>query len=360
MWGQGLADEHKFSHLTARWICEQRNGGICSSASDVDVQVEAHSGAVLAEADPADQKKELDCLQEVAPPRCRGEVPYAYPTIWSQVDLAVRHYSQRSIPAETIDLILVDGGINDMGALKILNPLSGNIVQHAKNYCNDPMKRLLVKTHGVFPNAVIVVAGYFPLVSRETPLDVIFKAIHDLFPEVHLLSADKKAIKESVEAEGEPAKARANILESPAERSRKWKDASDAALQDAVSDFNKAQPGNPANQWSIFTTVKFSDENAYAASNSFLWQLGPKGQASFECPNYQGLLGTLLKNLIVNDEQQLVRPCACILAGMDHGGDGIFCMRAGAFHPNRLGAQAYFEAIRNRLDNLRRNGTLKL
>jgi hypothetical protein len=363
MWGQGLADKNKFSHLIAGWICEQRNGGDCSSVQDVDLHVEAHSGAVLAAAaSKSEQRDEQDCLQETIPLRCRGEVPYAYPTIWSQVDLAQRHYSTHQIPPETIDLILVDGGINDLGAPKILFPIFGDIKQHAKNYCYEPMKKLLAKAHTAFPNATIVVAGYFPLVSKETPIDTVFKAIRDLFPTFELHSADKKAIKESAEAETmdtEQRKAK-GIFETPAERSKKWKDASDAALQNAVDDFNQTQTAGGPNAPAIFAGIKFDDENAYAASKTFLWQLGPKGTASFECPNYLGLLGSLLKNLIVNDEQQSIRPCTCLLAGMGNGGRGIFCMRAGAFHPNILGAQRYFDAIRRQLEMLREKGSLKI
>src|SRR6476659_2815415 len=45
MWGQGLADEHKFTYLVRQWICAQRNNGGCPDQTDVQIHIEAHSGA---------------------------------------------------------------------------------------------------------------------------------------------------------------------------------------------------------------------------------------------------------------------------------------------------------------------------
>jgi hypothetical protein len=364
MWGQGLSDNNKFSHLVAKWVCEQRNAGNCPSSQDVDLHVEAHSGAVLAAPkSKSEEKEEQDCLQENSPLRCHGEVPNAYPTIWSQVDLALRHYSKNQAAPETIDLILVDGGINDLGAPKILLPVfGGNITDQARTYCYDPMKKLLAKAHSAFPNAIIVVAGYFPLVSNNTPLDIVSETFRDLFPHISLHSADKNALKESAKAQqgiAEPAIAE-GMFETLPERSKKWKNGSDAFLRQAVEEFNETQTQAGGKAPAVFAGIKFADENAYAAAHSFLWQLGPKGTASFACPDYLGVLAKILGNLIVNDEQQSTRPCACILAGVARGGEGIFCMRAGAFHPNIFGAKAYAEAIERQLQTLHQQGSFRL
>src|SRR5215831_268909 len=369
MWGQGLAENNKFSHLVAQWICAERNGGVCPAPADVDLVVEAHSGAVVivpqknGEIDKNENEKNEECLREPMPLRCQGEVPYAYPTIVSQVDLAVRQYSKRAIPAETIDLILVDGGINDYGAPKILLPfLGGNVADKAEEHCHEPMKKLLTSAHAAFPNATIVVAGYFPLVSKDTHLiATIFKTIKDVFPKQEVNSKDKQAIMESdpeemKKASAKPKKA-SSIFETLPERSLKWRDASNKWLNKAVQEFNDAQTASGGKAAAIFAGVTFADENAYAASHSFLWQLGAKDATPFECPDFQGAIGALLQNLVVNDQQQAIRPCMCIRAGRGDDGHGISCMRAGAFHPNVLGAQAYFEAIKKQLDSLRANGS---
>lgn len=82
MWGQGLRDENKFSHRLRNWLCEQRGGGVCQNEEDVQLHVEAHSGAVIGE-----PKKDRDkaaaerFVREVAPVRYYGEVNTGYPTV---------------------------------------------------------------------------------------------------------------------------------------------------------------------------------------------------------------------------------------------------------------------------------------
>ena len=70
MWGQGLKDEHKFSFKVRDWICARRHvAGRCENADDVQVHVEAHSGAVITRPLTAVQKNEEDQFLRTESPR---------------------------------------------------------------------------------------------------------------------------------------------------------------------------------------------------------------------------------------------------------------------------------------------------
>lgn len=357
-WGQGLVDEHKFSYRIREWICEQRNNGSCPDKADVQIHVEAHSGAVIRRPEKDSQKKEEERFtRSLSPIRYPGEVSNAYPTVWGQVDLARRYYLDNSIPLEEVDLILVNGGINDMGPSRILAPkllgfLAGNINDFARKYCEDEMKLLLDQVASTFPNARIVVPGYFPLVSLNTPENLLTETIGYLFLGKKEKANNKVAIEEesaNPPNEGVSHKP-SKFLKHMANRSRDWTVASNAALAAAVKSFNSSRagllvtgnnvPSSPpeGSMRALFVAVPFADENAYAAKETFLWKLVPRSpDVIFECAEKDRF-----KNVIASDELQTKRPCLCEQAGK---GNEIGCLRAGAFHPNIQGAEVYSKAI---------------
>jgi len=363
MWGQGLLDEHKFTYMVRQWICAKRNNGGCPDQADVQLHVEAHSGAVIAQPDSKHQKDEDPFTRKLAPIRYPGEVNHEYPTVWGQVDLAGRYYLDNSIPLDEVDLILLNGGINDMGATRILAPkllgfIAGNINDFAKKYCEEEMKLLLDKVANTFPKARIVVPGYFPLVSLNTPENLLTETIGYLFLGKKEKANDKGAIEEdSANPPGEAAAAHkpSKSLVHLANRSRDWTVASNAALATAVKSFNSSHavlpvPGNKspppnASARAMFVPVLFADENAYAAQNAFLWRLVRKSpEAELECAETNKF-----KNLIANDELQSKRGCMCEQARKK---DDLICLRAGAFHPNVLGADLYFRSITKELERI--------
>jgi lysophospholipase L1-like esterase len=88
-WGQGLKEEHKLDFLFAR---EQ----------GLQFTRVAHSGAVIG--------TENDTSSETEP----GEVPVGMPSVWQQVQ-TYNGWSQ-------VELVLLNGGINDVSVNRILNP----------------------------------------------------------------------------------------------------------------------------------------------------------------------------------------------------------------------------------------------
>lgn len=372
MWGQGLADEHKFSYKIGEWICAQRNGGVCQNKDDVQIHVEAHSGAVIAQPRKDDQIKEEERFTRIkSPVRYPGEVPSRHPTVWGEVDLARRYYLENSIPLSEVDLILVNGGINDMGPARILAPkpiefLAGDVTKFAKKYCEADMKLLLDKVANTFPRARIVVPGYFPLVSISTPENIVSETIGYLFLGKKEKADEKGAMEEapakSPDAnpsdakpsdQGAAAPKLSSFLKNLAERSLDWTDSSNSAFAAAVKSFNSTHSGLPLAgnkipspaQRALFVAVPFGDDNAYAAKNAYLWRLIPKpADVVLECAGKDPF-----KKIISSDELQTKRPCMCDEAGK---GNEIACLRAAAFHPNVAGADLYFRSITKELERI--------
>src|SRR5207247_4167203 len=127
LWGQGLKEEHKAWHQVESWL-EQTTG------REVRAKIEAHSGAVIgsSESSPDSSTVWID-----------GEINRAVPTVNEQIDYALRSYSDRS----QVDLVLVDGCINDIDARRLLNASNtpSGIRELAQAKCGAPVEALLEK-----------------------------------------------------------------------------------------------------------------------------------------------------------------------------------------------------------------------
>jgi len=105
MWGQGLEDADKIHSVLARML--QARDPTCN----VDMIFLAHSGASTG----FKPDGSVDTRRE---PRLHGEVPTAYPTVLQQID----DFDQGGIAAESVDIVVVDAGVNDVHSTTILDP----------------------------------------------------------------------------------------------------------------------------------------------------------------------------------------------------------------------------------------------
>jgi beta-glucosidase/6-phospho-beta-glucosidase/beta-galactosidase/lysophospholipase L1-like esterase len=154
LWGQGLQENQKIHTLVASMI-RTREGNIGVYADNL-----AHSGATIGIGD-----DDVEDTQREA--SLNGEVPTSYPTILQQV-------ADFTDSPETVDLVLVNGGINDVNVRRILPSVSddellGLIDQH----CHRHMRILLERITAKFKNAKVVVGGYFSIVSEDTDLGAL-------------------------------------------------------------------------------------------------------------------------------------------------------------------------------------------
>jgi hypothetical protein len=308
MWGQGLADmpgrPHKFTSLVRDWVQT-------AMGKQVTLMPFAHSGAIIT---PGNLVEEGTVLPG-------GEAPSSFPTVGRQaLTDAVTALTRSGIRPEDVDLVLVDGCVNDIGITTVLDPSKSDddIAGTTMRICGG-MAKLLSDIHGKYPNAKIILTGYFPIVSTSSDLTAV----------VGLVAATGVVLSAAVAGPlGIPLDpATGTIVASLTLRSilinhsGTFLGTSNAALAMAANTAN----GNSRSNWVTFVTPGFQANNAYAAPNSWLW-LVPTG--------------LFPKDEVFSQRQQL-----CSMLKNTSGTDLARCVEASMGHPNVMGAQAYADAI---------------
>lgn len=286
-WGQGLLEQDKYHTLVAQGLAAR------SGSPPQQKTVLAHSGAVIGFG-VATNEGPLD-----------GEVPTAYPTILQQVDAF-------DDAPETVDLVLVNGGINDVDIRDILNPLTdtSHLQDWIETHCHLHMKALLDKVTAKFSLATarIIVTGYYPILSEQSDPD-FFK------PFLKAIGAPwLDFLFDEFEEE---------IIEKIVKNCRVFSDQSAAKLQSAVNDSNGTASGGGR---IAFVNSGFGPENA--ASASAAWLFGVKDDADFS----------------PEDEVIDSRHASCDRCETDPL-QRWECYRASAGHPNADGARQYATQI---------------
>jgi hypothetical protein len=319
VWGQGLSEEKKFYTKVKNAIEGELPGN-----RKVRQLVQAHSGAAIA------PKKPKSC------PLAPGEVPIATPTLFSQVDAALSTYASFGVNREDVDLVLLNGCINDVGFPVIVNPFTTEktITKQSAKFCKAGMESLLLRIRNRFPHAVIVVTGFFPIISPATDPDLINKLLEAFFGGSQSRKIVNKATKEQekemrrLKRLGAAPQQSNWLISRLTSLSNHWKSVSDTDLQAAVDAVNASSTGPKA----YLAKVVFADEECYAAKETNLWKITGGG----------GGIG----DLITDDEMYLPRKETCQLAAADLNVFGrLICPAAGTGHPNMKGAAKYEEAI---------------
>ena len=141
-WGQGLLDADKMHCVVAARIPQAEVAAVL-----------AHSGAVIGV-----------CGRQTRTP-ADGEVPTAYPSILQQCDAFADD------PA-AVDLVIVNGGINDIDVRYVLNPMTetADLRDAIERCCFCDMRELLRRLTAKFsrPAARIVVTSYYPILSDQS------------------------------------------------------------------------------------------------------------------------------------------------------------------------------------------------
>ncbi len=344
MWGQGLADDRKFYYFIEKWLGQQTQRKIAN-------RVEAHSGATIVIPDNI-EKYPRDRVQAY-----NQEINISTPTVDQQVRNSRRYYIERGIDPGEVELILINGGLNDLSIAKLLNPLTKEtwINSEARNVIARNMLKLLEDTCAAFPKARVMVVGYYPLVSSDTNPDDLCRLMRDvlgltLFGKFIKWLLKLLVIKGKWENVCSTEKVQTKLRELVTElscQSDAWCRESDLFTQAAVDSVNKTHPlqgsGGAAGLRAAFVKAPFTTQNAYGASNTFLWRLLP---------------GTGIDQLLKTDDQLFgVRreycDCPVVKLAFVHN---QACRVAGTGHPNLLGAKAYGDAIQAELERLMASG----
>jgi lysophospholipase L1-like esterase len=273
MWGQGLSHNSKFATLVKDWV------GANLSGRAVTLQILAHSGAVI-QTDSEDGATGWE-----------GEVPSSYPSISHQLNAA------RTDRAE-IDLVLLNGGANDVGITHILNPLnsSGGVGEVTRDVVGGRMAYLLPMAVSLFPNAKFIVPGYYPIITDDSSTEEV-TALLAIFPLGALALPWHKQ-------------------QMIANCSAFYTEAG-AGLRAAV----EAQNGRTPNRC-VYADPGFSNFNGYGARNRYLFNIGD------------------------TDPMAAARKAYCQAAGKDFN---LLCANASMGHPNGDGAIKYASAMTSRL-----------
>jgi len=285
-WGQGLLEEHKYHTLVAQGLA-QRIGN-----PPFEKTVLAHSGAVIGVG------------MRNNPGSLDGEVPTSYPTIIQQVD------AFNDAP-ETVDLVLVNGGINDVDIRDILNPFTDTsyLQDWTETHCHVHMKTLLDEVTAKFslPTARIIVTGYYPILSEKSDPDFFepfFKAVGA--PWLDFLGDKFLDL----------------IIEKSVKHCGVFSDQSATALQNAVDDAN----GTPSGGGRVgFVSSGFGPDNSAFAPAHWIF-------------------GVDDADLSPEDEVVAARHASCDRDEKDPLRRWE-CYRASAGHPNPGGAKQYAAQI---------------
>ncbi len=295
MWGQGLQESSKFATQVRTWLERQLPGRTVNSF------MYARSGATITR----DPKFDESRIQPWMNDRALGEVPCSWPYVERQVGVARDDLTSLGITADSVDLVLLDGGANDVGITTILNPLGlmdlPSLRNSAAQLCGRPMTRLLPQVQAAFPKAKILVTGYYPIVSDQSDLTAIGLLLALLFTPGGFLATI-------------PLRGRLT------QQSNTWYDASNENLSAAVAALNRTVSPDPMYNTPVatFARIPWAPRNAYAAPETRLWLVG-----------------------LPNDEVYFERRAACQTGGKL--ADAL-CLDAKMGHPNPAGARAYASA----------------
>lgn len=319
MWGQGLLDEMKFRNIVAGWIQSHLGG------RPVRQFAYAHSGAqILVSSGETDYA-----------PNLSGEIPRSYPSITLQAKTAAtdvatagRTVNAAGFTPGDVDLVLIDGGINDVGIVSILLPTNSTaaVKNLAADKCIGRMGSLLTLAQDSFPNAAIVLCGYFQIASQLSDpaqltaylggfMGAAFATLATGFGYVAGLGLSQPAIGQMIN------------------NSVTWKNETDAGFAQLVRNANLRYPAYQPRV--ALASPLFDIDNSYAAPHSYLYNLSDflsveaAGQAGFGEP----------RDPLA--DVQWTRARACIAAGRTTP----YCAEASTGHPNHFGARAYADAV---------------
>ena len=300
LWGQGLPEHQKIHTLVADEIRR--------SVQDIDVTVTllAHSGAIIGE--PDDKTPEPALRGDFT-----GEVPFGSPTVFQQIDAALTGKEQDM----TINAVILNGGINDLDVTTIVNPFALFLDNRIKNAFYERLKPLVERAYHAFPNAVIIVSGYYRFFSEESEKVVVLSVLKAMGIDLHI--------------PGFPANISEYLMDLFAherliQRFTYIHDAANAYMRQAIVDVVELLP--EAGSRVFFCDPKFRPEHAIGASQSLLYGIDEDLSPQDPDEIAQGRARTCIEN---RERLSLMRQVAC--------------PRASVAHLNPAGAQHYAQAI---------------
>jgi lysophospholipase L1-like esterase len=328
LWGVGLQKSQKIHELVARKIAED-------SGTPCQIQHFAQTGAKLVLAEEqfgigttrdATVVRGIGETFEIAdePGRHEQETPHSTPSILRQVELID--------DPEAVDLIIVNGGANDVGIQTFLDPCSTReaIAGAAERHCHGGMLRVLRRIGERCPNARVMVLDYYPVFSTQSDIDI------------DKLGAVLWVMTGGIVAAAGGVLSLLGLANTVADVSSHWVNYSWQFLGKAVADAN-AEMGNRFR----LASGGFGKDHAMFAPSSRLFGLEFNGR-NFHLerdylPHAVAMIGPV-------DSRSAQRRGMCNRESLSYT-DRKFCQCASAGHPSPTGAIMYQQAILSQLKN---------
>ncbi len=319
IWGQGLLEKDKTYSLVQNWLQNDLK-------KRVKLKVKAHSGATIFLHD-----KEKNLLKNANKDEIKNllpEVSVGFPTISKQIENAKLEYETVGTKPEDVNLVLLTAGIVDITVAGVLDPFAKNdeLKKLIIKYCRDDLFQFLEHSATIFPNALFVVVGYFPIVSPDSNSSEMLNAFLETQKFLRIIkpfinnNLGKQFFKK--------------LKKKALARSRIWFEDSNREMQGAVNHLNE-KFGKPR---AIFVKSNFTENDAVHTDNTLLFEMDKKGK--------------------INDPQYQQRAIDCkkVLADLKREinlkQSVRLCEMAAIGHPNIEGAKRYAEAI---INNLKQN-----
>ena len=175
MWGQGLRPEDKFAWRVWDALQPVDHAAAACRRDTGSLMLRAYAGAEVgasARPAPGGATRWSGLVSAVfgaraaspwLPSRLAGEVAAAPPTVLAQI-------AAFDVDPSTVDLVLVNGGGNDIGVFWYMNPTTSlaALKRRIEKVCYHDMREVLLRVAEKFPDACIVVPGYMQSLSPAT------------------------------------------------------------------------------------------------------------------------------------------------------------------------------------------------
>jgi hypothetical protein len=327
MWGQGLRPEHRFRERVRAHL------GRVLDQDIVELSL-ARSGAPLANDEPDEV---LSAIEDDTIPDHYGpgdfsrEVPGDAPSTLEQLRIAEAVLDADDIDHGAIRFILLDGGINDAGITNILNPFvawtgedffagrNAWILDRARE-TETEMVQTLEEALATFPNATIVVNGYFPVFSygsiahgtKLKSIGAFGSVLNFVLP---------------------------FTLDSLVTASEAWRTASTHHIKAAIGRVSRDNPDRTV----LFARSNIEGSHALFAPDSWLWEYDTFPDGVPEGDDWALFLG----GATPEDEVIAERVSRCEALDDEPGLEGtdLTCRLASIGHPNVEGAVDYADSI---------------
>lgn len=315
VWGQGLQEKDKSYTHVANWIGDR----LATTQKSQNVKVKAHSGATIKFHKDASDAYKIAGRVETHP--YPPEINIGFPSIWKQVEIAADEYRSTG-QYEGADIVLLSGGITDISVAKLLDPFGKTALlpELIKKYCRDDMYDLLAHISSLNTNAVIVVIGYFPIISAKTPASKLFNDWLETmsFPRILKPFANNPLTRPLIFR---------SVKKKAIKTSELWLKESDKNLKAAIEKLNT----DLGKVRAIFVPSPITEDTCLETPNTLLFRMAKRGipedelfrQRQIEC---RTSLPELKKSTSLDYP---VRYCEIAAVG----------------HPNPAGARAYADAV---------------